>query len=387
MNERIAEFIEYSKEYVGYGASDVPEGAPLADWLTIRRFCAALGDANPLYKDPAGGVSTKYHSMIAPPTFIAAIRTPTAAGAYEFRDFGVTKMTRRVSMEWVDVIRVGDRLRSSLDTEGVGPGPNRWGRPTAEVDCSAAYFNSYGGLIATAEATTALVPYRQGEEMICDREIYAYSDDEIARIERGIEDEAPPRGRLLRYQGDVSLGERLPTLVKGPLNLSDMMAWTVAEQKTMPLGKPVYEDLKRMPGRKRVNPSTNWPFWDADQEYEDILSCRDAGFSAPFSRGMHVVCLAGQVVTHWMGDDGFLRSLDVELFNPFLYGDTLWLTGEVSDKFRERVGGETYFAVKVRVNGVNQLGETVAAGDAVAYLPAPGRPPRLPIPHRRRRQK
>ncbi len=381
MTNRIEQFIMDSQACVGKRADDVPQGTDLADWLTIRRFCAALGDPNPLYKDPSAGVGTKYHSMIAPPTFVAAIRTPTAAAAYQARNYGVTRITRRASMELVDVIRVGDRLKSGLEVTDVSAGKAMNGKATANVASRAVYHNSYGGLIGTSTGTTALVPFRTGEDMICDREIYVYSDEEIENIRLGIEGEPPPRGRLLRYWEDASVGEELPELVKGPLSLSDMMAWTVAEQKTMPLGSPVYNDLKRMPGRVRTNPSTNWPYWDADQEYEDILSCRDAGFVAPFSRGMHVVCLAGQVVTSWMGDDAFLRSLDVELPNHFLYGDTMWLRGRVSDKYKERVLGRTYHAVEVRISGVNQLGQSVATGSAVAYLPSPGHPVALPIPH------
>ena len=72
MTDRIEEFIRDSQAYIGREADDVPPGAELADWLTIRRFCAALGDQNPLYKDPAHGVGSKYHAMIAPQTFIAA---------------------------------------------------------------------------------------------------------------------------------------------------------------------------------------------------------------------------------------------------------------------------------------------------------------------------
>ena len=381
MTDRIKEFLKDSQSFVGQQADDVPQGTDLADWLSIRRFCAALGDPNPLYKDPGAGVGTKYHSMIAPPTFIAAIRTPTAAAAYLTKDYGVTRITRRASISLVDIIRVGDRLTSTLEVTGVSAAQPMSGKSTADVDSHAVYRNSYGGLIGTSTGTTALVPFRNGEDMICDREIYVYSDEEIEFIRQGIEGEPPPRGRLLRYWEDAQEGEELPELVKGPLSLSDMMAWTVAEQKTMPLGSPVYNDLKRMPGRVRTNPSTNWPYWDADQEYEDILSCRDAGFVAPFSRGMHVVSLAGQVVTSWMGDDAFLRSLDVELPNHFLYGDTMWLSGTVSDKYKERVGGETYHAVEVRITGTNQLGETVATGMAVAYLPSPGHPVTLPIPH------
>ena len=81
MTDSIAEFLEDSQRFIGDESTDAPQGAEVADWLTIRRFCAALGDPNLLYKDPASGVSTKYNSMIAPPTFVAAIRTPTAGAA------------------------------------------------------------------------------------------------------------------------------------------------------------------------------------------------------------------------------------------------------------------------------------------------------------------
>ena len=70
MVDRLDQFLQDSQKLVGLEAIDVPQGAEVADWLTIRRFCAALGDTNPLYKDPTSGVSTKYNSMIAPPTFV-----------------------------------------------------------------------------------------------------------------------------------------------------------------------------------------------------------------------------------------------------------------------------------------------------------------------------
>ena len=59
-------FVEDAKKLIGQEVDDVAPGTDLADWLTIRRFCAALGDPNLLYKDPSSGVATKYNSMIAP---------------------------------------------------------------------------------------------------------------------------------------------------------------------------------------------------------------------------------------------------------------------------------------------------------------------------------
>ena len=381
MADKLDEFLRDSRRLVRREATDVPQGAEVADWLTIRRFCAALGDPNPLYKDPASGVATKYNSMIAPPTFVAAIRTPTSGAAYDDKDYGASKLLSRATMEWTDVIRVGDRLASELRVTGVSQGHPRNGRRTAEVVSQATYWNSYGGLIGTSTGTTAVISFRRGEEMLLDRDIYRYSEEEVRGIESDIEGEPPPRGQLLRYWDEVSIGEKLPTLVKGPLTLSDMMAWVVGEAKSLALGSPVYFDLKTRPGRVRTNPTTNWPFWDADQEFEDVLSCKDMGFNSPPSRGMQRVCLAGQVLTHWMGDDAFLRRLDIELPNHFLYGDTMWLSGQVTDKYKERVGGAIYHAVDVEVRGTNQLGESVARGSATVYFPSPGHPVDIPIPH------
>ena len=87
------------------------------------------------------------------------------------------------------------------------------------------------------------------------------------------------------------------------------------------------------------------------------------------------------MVTSWMGDDAFLRRLDLDLPNHYLYGDTMWLTGEATDKYKERIGGEQYYAVEIRIQGTNQLGETIVRGTATAYLPNPGHTVDLPLPH------
>lgn len=381
MASSLEQFILDSQALVGRDAGDVSQGVAVADWLSIRRFCAALGDINPLYKDPSSGVATKYHSMIAPPTFIAAVRTPTSGAAYNQKQYALSLPNlTRFSARWVDVMRVGDRLASDLKVVSASEGPRSNGKPAAQVASQATYRNSYGGLIAQATGVTTLTPFAAGQEMLLDRPIYRYSAEEITRIERGIDSEVPPRGKRPRYWNEVSEGEKLPGLVKGPVTLNDQMAWTVAEGKPVKMGALVYADLKAMPGRVRTNPTTSWPFWDADQEYDDILSSKDMGLNGPPTRPMHRACLAAQVVTDWMSDDGFLRSLDVELPSYFIYGDTLWLTGEVTDKYKERIGAATYYAVDVRLRGVNQLGETIVRGTAAVYLPNPGSPVEIPIP-------
>jgi hypothetical protein len=381
MPDKLKTFIQDSIPYIGKSASDVASGAQIADWLTIRRFCASIGDMNPLYKDLASSASSVYHTLIAPPTFIAAIRTATSGAAYDQKDYQLAKVQTKSLMEWVDVIRLGDRLKSDLIVTDVRTGISSNEKPSAEIESLATYSNSYGGQIGTAIGISNFMPITPGSDLVTDRDTYRYSDQEILDIEKAIESESPPRGKLLLYWNDVTVGDSLPKYVKGPLNLQDMMAWVVAEQKTISLGAPVFFDLAATPGRIRTNPTTNWPFWDSDQEYEDILSVRNMGFVTPVSRGLHRACTAGQVITDWMGDDGFLRNMDVSLPNHFLYGDTMWLSGKVTDKYKETLGGQPYHAVRVNVVGVNQLDQTILDCSSLIYLPNPGSPVFLPIPH------
>ena len=62
-----------------------------------------------------------------------------------------------------------------------------------------------------------------------------------------------------------------------------------------------------------------------------------------------------------------------------LYGDTLWFTGRVTDKFTQHTGERQYFAVSVDVWGVNQLGQQAFRATAIVFLPEQGFPLQLPV--------
>ena len=382
--EKLDEFLKNAHGFVGKEAVDVPAGVALADWIKIRRFTGAIGDVNRLYMDPAyGGSTVLYNTMIAPPTFVAAVRTPNSRGPFIEKDYGLVDnypaTEAEAGFEWFDFIKLGEKLKSSLHLASVAEGKGWKNRRTAVLKSEATYQNNYGGLIAKGWGTVILTPFERGKEMFLERKIQSYTDEEIVCIEKDINAEASPRGDLLLYWEDVNVGDNLPGLVKGPLNLSDMMAWWVAEAKPASMGQLVYKELKNKPGMVSFNPDTGWPYWDYNQYPEDLQSCRWVGYTAPYGRGIHRVCTAGHLLTDWMGDDGFLRRLNVVNLKPFIYGDTLWLRGKVVDKYKEKIGDAMYRAVDVKIEGVNQLGETILSGTGTAYLPSPGNPVVLPI--------
>ena len=381
MADKLKEFIDDSKALIGQDAKDVPVGVKAADWSSIQKFCSALGDVNPLYNDAAGGVGTLYDTMIAPPTFIFSARTPDSGAAYEQKQYGLRRFSTKACAEWNDVIRLGERLMTDLKVTDVRNGPNWGSKETVEVDSTATYSTVFGGVLAQATGTATMVPYSMGEPLIEDREIYQYSDEEIRKLEDDLDAIAPHRGDVPLYWSEVEVGDKLPTLVKGPLYYTEISSWKVAEAKptALSVGTVAHRQIMDRPGRIAVNPSNDWPYMDTEQAFGDILAVKALGFKMPVSKGLMRFALAGQVVTNWMGDLGFLRRMSLDLSNHFLYEDTMWLGGEVTRKFNEQVGDAEYSAVEVKLSGHNQVGQTLVDGTAVVYLPERGFLVGLPI--------
>ena len=67
-----------------------------------------------------------------------------------------------------------------------------------------------------------------------------------------------------------------------------------------------------------------------------------------------------------MGDDGFLRRLNVSVRRPNIFGDVSWCRAKIADKRIE----EGAHLVDVEVFVENQLGEVTAKGTAIVELPS-----------------
>jgi acyl dehydratase len=386
---KLGEFLADSISVLGAEAVDIEAGFPVADWVNIKRFTGALGDNNPLYIDPAYGATTYHYTMIAPPTFVIGMRVPASNGPFEMKNYGeAANLLESVELTWFDTIPLAAKLNSTLKITGACLKTMAYGdlsaRECACLTSSAEYFKGNGELVAVGTGLKNFIPFDKGDEWVLERELHRYSDEEIKKIEDDTDAllNRGKRGSQPRYWSDVKVGDELPFIVKGPMTLDDQMAWITAEGRTLLLGALVYKDLlENRPGAIRSMPTTGWPYYDHDQEFEDVLACRDLGFkNANPGRGIMRVALAGQLLTDWMSDAGFLRSLSVTLPAPWVYGDTMWLTGFVTKTYRKAIGNELYHAVEVDITGTNQLQETVLTGTAIVFLPEPGRSVILPVP-------
>jgi acyl dehydratase len=361
--------VEAGRRLIGFLAPDVEPGVDVASWLNVTRFAEALGDENPLYTDPEYGAGSAYHSMLAPPGFLLAVRMPGSAAVAELLDHRLCAELTAVTMSWDDVVRLGDRdLSGRMRVTDVTRDRSK-ATVTSTVD-----YHRDGTEIARCWAKVELV----GEEDLQPvRPMARYTPAEIDRMKEELDAEAPPRGTVPRFWRDVAVGDAFPALLKGPLTLADLMVWTFAEGRPVRAGNLVYHQIVERSGRRGTHPVTGWPVWDRTEAGLDSMVTDPGGPQAP--AGL-VFALAGQYATHWMGDDGFLRQVSARLHQPFRYGDALRFTGKVADRFTATdEAGNRHHAACLRVDGRNQLDEPVITADAVVLLPEPGRPVRLPI--------
>ena len=73
-----------------------------------------------------------------------------------------------------------------------------------------------------------------------------------------------------------------------------------------------------------------------------------------------------QAITDWMGDDGFVVSMDAQDRRMVFFGDITYVKGKVGKKFVDEKGEHL---VEVNVWGENQDGVTHTKADFIVKLP------------------
>ncbi|MGH7338787.1 MAG: FAS1-like dehydratase domain-containing protein, partial [Myxococcota bacterium] len=60
------------REYVGQAFGPPEVGLDAVNEPMIRHWCETMGDANPIYVDPAAAKSSRHGGLVAPPTMMQA---------------------------------------------------------------------------------------------------------------------------------------------------------------------------------------------------------------------------------------------------------------------------------------------------------------------------
>jgi acyl dehydratase len=366
VNQAIDEFVRRSRELTG---KDVVERTP---WNTeaspdaIRHFAYGTSDGNPLWLDPAYAARTRHGRLVAPPGFLTSVLYPILHGAPMAAP--LSSLIGGLEYRWSQPILAGDRLRATARQADLYEKASGSGRRLIFVISEVTYRNQRDEVVGRAIGTMIRAT-QVGTELLFERPIYRYSEVELEKIGGAIQAETRTGDRTLSWD-EVRIGQDIPPIVRGPLTIGDMVAWQAAIGPSYRAGALGYLDCLQAPHTAVKNPSTGWPV-KYSQQHEDFQLAAQRGMPGPFDNGVMRFAWVCPLLTNWMGDDGFLERLYVQVRTPTIYGDTTWYQGTVAEKSRDADRG----LVRVRITGVNQVGITTTSGEADVLLPCrePGR--------------
>lgn len=360
---------------------------PVEDWRIedakygigdIKVLCRAIGDFNPLFFDPEYAKETRYGRQVVPPSIIAEM-LQIDPGREVLR--GSRPILEAVALEWQIPILDGDAVLGKTCVSKVEEvaGSSSDGRVVRQ-EYETTITNQRGETVGTAKHTFGCYERGSAAEaaLFSDREPAIYNRDEIEAIHQEYRGEAEAnviRSGESRKWDEVRVGERPRHILKGPTTPS--AAPYLTKRVNSPFGLGYSGGIHRWyDGLDDI--------WEKPERWPELFLLNEHGAPEPLEaiewthvRSMRFLKLpakeanserihwTAQLLTSWMGDDGFLKRLGLKFPRINIQGDITRCYGKVSGK---RVDDGKHL-VEVEVWNINGVGDTVTTGTAEIILP------------------
>jgi acyl dehydratase len=347
--------------------TDASVNNEFATRLAILRFCEGIGDDNPLWTDRAYAEKSLYKGLVAPPSFIFCCLGSIQVGWRGLGGFhAMTKLT------FDGVIREDDKITARVVFDGFD-GPietSKFGGRRIQDYLRQEYRNQRGELVATFICSRMRFERTEMQKRAETRKIelpHPWTEAELAEIEEQVLAEKP-RGAMPRYWEDVVEGGTLDIITKGPIGLTDEIAYVASGAAPIPRLSAHGVALKRY----RKHPA--WAFRDPrthalepvySVHYNDYAA-KLQGAQAAYDVGIQRTCWGIHQLTNWMGDAGRLKSYDCQYRSHVYLSDVVRLGGRVDKKEIDDKGeGVVWISTWAR----NQRDQEVMPGKAIVVLP------------------
>jgi acyl dehydratase len=335
----------------------------------IRRWAHySVGDDNPLWCDAEYAKRTRWGSNIAPPTFLYTIDSGIVAPGLP----GIQWIFAGSRWEHHAPVRAGDTVTARARVIDVqvkeGKAVAKYVNQVGEV----LFHNQHGQLVTRYEGDIYRIPRaKSGGGFKYDRakegagtgaRVHRYSRADIEEIAQAYRTEYRRGGDTL-YWEDVEEGDELPTVLKGPLTLVDVVGFYAGRRTVYNVLKVAFLERDRHPANVYYSPQRGTPMHPAAGHF-DVEIAHEIGMPGAYDQGWMRVNWGGHLVTNWCGDAAFVRRLTGRTMKPNLVGDLTTLTGVVTGKRKE----DGVALVDVEWKGMNQRGEKNCDGTATVAV-------------------
>jgi acyl dehydratase len=346
-----AERIERMRMRIGVPVELPPPFNTEAHPDSMRHYARGFGDPNPLFCDPGYGEQSCWGTMIAAPLYITTLKRSDAGPMPEhvrnasrgaFAGIGAYYGGSR--WEFAEPVRPGDKVAAEEALISVHEQHSAtYGTEVIRADTRAIYHReSDGARIAqhtwrffhvdrsARPAGGGAAEERRRDGGWAEAPVM-YSEEEIELIEAELIAERP-RGATPRYAEEVAVGDPVPGVVKGPMRVSDILAWRIGNGP----GSTQWGAFRLMAQTRQRIPAffTKNPFgaWDIVQRLHwEPEWAAAVGQPRPFDEGPMREAWLVHAVTDWMGDSGWLESIETRLGGFNYVGDLTRVRGQVTE--------------------------------------------------------
>ena len=220
-------------------------------------------------------------------------------------------------------IRLGDRITPRVVFDGFeGPSESRFAGRRIKDYIRQEYFNHDRELVATFICSRVRFERTQAQKRRESRTVelpHPWTEEQLAAIEADILAEQP-RGASPRYWEDVAIGDEIDMVTKGPIGLTDEIAFIAAGAAPVPRIAAHRVSLKQYRRHPR------WAFRDpATHALEPVYSVHYNDYAAKlqgaqmaYDVGIQRTCWQIHSLTNWMGDTRLPEGAHVPISGPCL---------------------------------------------------------------------
>jgi len=336
----------------------------------IRHYAHGIGDDNPLWCDPDYAAGTKYGGLVAPPSFVFALNR--ILSGYVGGLPGVHAMWSGADITWHRPLLLGARIHCVAYLKDLVEHQTRFaGRAIQQIYHVDLLDQDDNHLVAAdswcfrTERDTARergTKYDDAKD-----EPAPYSQADIQRVFARYEAETV-RGAEPRYVEDVTVGDGLPPMVKGPMTVTGFIGFAQGWGGLyIRANRLAYKQLRKhsglgIPDRFGIPDVPERVHWD------DHLA-RLVGTPRAYDYGPERCSWLIHHLTDWIGDDGFVvrHQSQIRRHNPV--GDIVSIEGRVKAISHDE---DRRPCVEIEQRAVNQDGELSALGTGLVRLPSRG---------------
>jgi acyl dehydratase len=333
----------------------------------IRHYAHGIGDDNPLWCDPKYAAGTRYGGIIALPSFLFACSR--IISGYVGGLPGVHAMWSGADWNWHKPVRRNDEISTEASLKDLIEHDTKFAGRAIQQIYHVKFYNQQGDLVADADSWCFRTDRDQAREQgtkykeLKARPPKRYSDEELKEAYK-LYAEEEIRGAPPRYWDDVKEGEKLSTMLKGPMTVTGFIAYAQGWGGLyIRANKLAWKLIDRHPG---VGIKNRFGIPDCPERvhWEEEFALK-VGAPGAYDYGPERCSWLTHQLTNWMGDDGFLRKATSKIRRHNPAGDMLFIRGTVKRKFVE----SGRHLVEIEQEAHNQDGELSVLGGGIVELP------------------